>query len=390
VTVDWVQPVPIQVWDYRAEYEAEREDIHRAVEEVFGSGRLILGDQVRRFEHEFAAYCGVSHGVGVNSGTDALFLALKALDVGPGDEVITVANTAVPTVAAIQATGATTRFVDIDPRTYLMDVDQLEAAVTPRTRCILPVHLYGQCVRMEAVNRVAERHSLAVLEDCAQSHGAERLGVRAGALGDIAAFSFYPTKILGAYGDAGMVCTRDARLAERVRGLRMYGMTGPRRYSAEYDLSSSYYSTETGYNSRLDELQAAILLTKLPRVDEYLARRRALAARYDEMLAGLGLTLPCTEEGNSHGYYLYVCRHPRRDAIIARLAERDIIVKVDYPWPVHLMEAYVDLGYREGDLPHTERAAREILSLPLYPRLSEADQDAVCAALHDILPSLRD
>lgn len=379
---------PIQVWDYRSEYEEERDEILAAVDAVFRSGRLILGEQVRRFESEFAEYCGVEHGVGVNSGTDALFLALKAIDVKAGDEVITVANTAVPTVSAICATGAIPRFVDIDPESFLMDVEKLEDVITPRTKCILPVHLFGQCVRMEAVQAVAKKHGLHVLEDCAQSHGAERFGTRAGAMSDLAAFSFYPTKVLGSYGDAGMVCTNDPEIAGRLRRLRMYGMAEPRQYSEEYGLKSHYYSVEAGYNSRLDELHAAILLTKLPKIGEYIERRRAVAARYDTMLAGTGAMLPKVSAGNTHSYYLYVCRHPQRDAIVAELAEREIFAKVDYPWPIHMMPTYSSLGYSEGDLPETERAAREVFSLPMYPSLTDQDQDRVCSALHEILTTL--
>jgi aminotransferase EvaB len=367
---------PIQVWDYRAEYEDEREEILEAVEKVFSSGRLILGEQVRAFEARFSAYCGVAHGVGVNSGTDALVLGLRALDVGPGDQVITVANTAVPTVAAIVATGATAHFVDIDPATYLMDVDQLEGAITSETKAILPVHLFGQCVRMERVQEVAARHGLRILEDCAQSHGATRNEVMAGAMSDVAAYSFYPTKILGGYGDGGMVVTNNADIAARVRRLRMYGM------------EQEYYSEEQGYNSRLDEVHAAILLGKLDRLDGYIARREALAARYDQALADTPLVLPRTDPGNRHAYYLYVCRHPRRDFIIDELKKRDILVNVSYRWPIHVMRAYQSLGYREGDLPHTEAAAREIFSLPMYPALSDSDQDRVCAALHEILRAI--
>jgi aminotransferase EvaB len=347
-----------------------------AIDRVFRSGRLILGAEVRAFEEAFIAYCGVAHGVGVNSGTDALFLGLKALDVGPGDEVITVANTAVPTVAAIVATGATPRFVDIEPTSYLMDVDQLEAAVTERTKCILPVHLFGQCVRMEGVADVAQRHGLRVLEDCAQSHGAMRNGIKAGAMSDVAAFSFYPTKILGGYGDGGMVVTDDEALAAWVRRLRMYGM------------EKEYYAEENGYNSRLDEVHAAILLGKLPHLDDYIARRRAIAARYDVALADTPLVLPATPDGNFHAYYLYVARHPERERIISELAKHDIFAKVDYRWPIHTMRAYEWLGYHEGDLPHTEAAMREILSLPMFPSLTDEEQDVVCAALHDILADL--
>jgi aminotransferase EvaB len=363
----------IQVWDYRKEYEAERDDILAGIDKVFRSGRLILGESVRAFEVAFAHWCGVEHGVGVNSGTDALFLALKALDVGAGDEVVTVANTAIPTVSAIVATGATPKFVDIDPGAYLMDTARLEAAITQRTKCILPVHLFGQCVDMRTVNAIARKRGIRVLEDCAQSHGATHDGRRAGSMSDIAAFSFYPTKILGTYGDGGMVVTRDEALAKRVRRLRMYGNEG------------TYYSVEHGYNSRLDELHAEILLRKLPRLDGYIERRRALAARYDRALAGCGLRLPATAAGNMHAFYLYVVRHRDRDRIIKELGERDILVNVSYPWPIHTMKGYAYLGGREGDLPQTEAAAKEIFSLPLYPTLSNEEQDYVCQTLTGIV-----
>jgi dTDP-3-amino-2,3,6-trideoxy-4-keto-D-glucose/dTDP-3-amino-3,4,6-trideoxy-alpha-D-glucose/dTDP-2,6-dideoxy-D-kanosamine transaminase len=364
----------IPVWDYRSEYDLERDDILAAVDHVLRSGRLILGDSVRGFEQELAAYCGVSHGVGVNSGTDALVLALRALDLQPGDEVITTSNTAIPTVSAIVTAGATPRFVDIDPGTCLMDVTQLDAAVTPRTRCIVPVHLFGQCAEMGAVQAVAERHRLAVVEDCAQSTGAEHHGCRAGAMSRMSIFSFYPTKILGAYGDGGMVLTQEDALASRLRRLRMYGT------------EKTYYAEEHGYNSRLDELHAEILRRKLRRIEGYIERRRELARRYDEQLRETDLVLPVTMPGNRHVYHLYVVRHPDREAIIASLAENGVSVGIHYPWPIHTMRAYRQFGKGEGSLPVTEQAAREIFSLPMYPSLTNADQDRVCAAL---LASLR-
>ena len=366
----------IHVWDYRQEYEAERADILAAVDQVMRSGRLILGDSVRSFELEFSAYCGTRHGVGLNSGTDALTLGLRVFDIQPGDEVITTANTAIPTVAAIVSAGGTPRFVDIDPATYLMDVSQLETAVTPRTRCIIPVHLFGQCVDMDAVAAVASRHGVQVLEDCAQCTGARYRGRPAGSMSNLAAFSFYPTKVLGAYGDGGMVVTSDEALAARLRRLRVYGTEG------------TYYSEEHGYNSRLDELHAEILRRKLRRIETYIERRRALAERYDEQLAGLGLVLPQAPAERGHVYHLYVVRHPARDAIVKALAARGIAVGIHYPWPIHRMPAYANLGYGEGSLPATEQAAKEILSLPMYPLLTPADQDQVCDALRAIVPNL--
>jgi aminotransferase EvaB len=361
----------IKVWDYLKELEEEKNEIRSAIEAVLTSGWLILGDHVMRFEDAFAQYCGVSHGIGVNSGTDAIFLALKALGIGRGDEVITVSNTAVPTVSAIVSTGAVPRFVDIDSRTYLMDTSLIEDVITEKTRCILPVHLYGQCVDIDAVNRLADKYSLSVLEDCAQSHGADLKGEKAGSLATIAAFSFYPTKILGGYGDAGMVVTNDEGLFRKVRRLRFYGM------------EKDYYSYEHGYNSRLDELHASILLKKLEHLEDYLSRRREIAALYDEALDDTPLVLPYRRKDCSHAFYLYVCRHHERDQIITELARKNIHLNISYPWPVHIMEGYSYLGYSNGDLPRTESAAKEIFSLPMYPGLGEEDQLSVISALKD-------
>jgi aminotransferase EvaB len=366
----------IRVWDYLNEYEREKEEIHAAIEKVLSSGRLILGDSLKNFEEAFARYCGVTFGVGVNSGTDALFLGLKALGIGMGDEVITVANTAVPTVSAIVSTGATPVFVDIDPETYLMDTTLLEEVITEKTKCILPVHLYGQCVDMNSVNKIANAYGLKVIEDCAQSHGASFNGIKAGAMSDIAAFSFYPTKVLGGYGDGGMVITSDENLNEKIRRLRFYGM------------EQNYYAEEHGYNSRLDEIHAEILLRKLSHLNEYIKRRKELAHRYNKLLATTSLSLPKTMPDNEHVYHLYVCRHPERDKIISRLRTKEIIVNINYPWPIHTMKGYAYLGYKEGDLPHTEKAAREIFNLPMYPSLSNDEQRLVIEALRGILDDI--
>jgi len=366
----------IKVWDYLKEFESEKEEVYAALEKVFASGRLILGEGVENFEAEFASYCAANFGVGVNSGTDALFLALKVLDIGRGDEVITVSNTAVPTVSAICATGAVPRFVDIDPDTYLMKVEEIEKVISKKTRAILCVHLYGQCVDMEAVSEIAQKHNLKVIEDCAQAHGATFKGKKAGSMSDVAAFSFYPTKLLGGYGDGGMVITSDKGVADRLKRLRFYGM------------KDKYYSLEQGYNSRLDELQAEILRYKLKHLDRYIERRILLAKRYSQKLADTSLILPKAAADNQHVFYLYVCRHPRRDTIIAELKKRDIFVNISYPWPVHIMSGYNFLGYKQGDLPDTEKVAQEIFSLPMYPALTEQEQDTVCVALGDILEKI--
>ncbi|WP_243372316.1 DegT/DnrJ/EryC1/StrS family aminotransferase [Geotalea sp. SG265] len=353
--------IQIRYWDYRDNYRRNREEILALVDKVFSSGRLILGNEVTRFEEEFAAFCGTPFGVGVNSGTDALFLALKTLDIGAGAEVLTVANTAVPTVAAIRAAGAAPVFVDVEEETFLMDVARLEQAITPATRCILPVHLYGQAVDMEPLLQLAAKRGLHVVEDCAQAAGAIYRGKRVGSFGEIGAFSFYPTKVVGAYGDAGMAVTRSPDLHERLRRLRFYGMEG------------GYYAEEEGFNSRLDEVQAAILQLRLARVDEEVRLRTKLAALYEEGLRGVGdVALPVVRNGNTHQWYLYTIRTGRRDALMQHLAAAGIETRINYPTPIHLMRGYRFLGYGEGRLPVTERLAGEILSLPMYPELPES------------------
>lgn len=351
----------IGVWGYLKEYAETKDEILRAVTEVFESGTLILGQKGRDFEQAYSDYIGVKYGVGCDNGTNAITLALRALGVGDGDEVITVSNTAIPTVSAIVTAGATPVFVDINPETYLMDVTKIEAAVTPRTKAILPVHLYGQCVDMDPLLDIARKFHLYVVEDCAQAHGAEYKGRKAGSMGDISATSFYPTKILGAYGDGGMVNTNNLEVAERLRRLRFYGT------------EKTYYAIEHGYNSRLDEVQASILLTKLPKIEQFISRRREIAAIYQEILGGSGLTLPKEAPYGRHAYYLYVVRHPRRDEIIEQLRENNIHVNISYPWPIHIMKAYQYLGWKTGDLPETEAAAKEIFSLPMYPSLTDEE-----------------
>ena len=266
----------IRVWGYLKEFASEKEDIMRAVESVFQSGMLILGENVKAFENEYADYCGVNYGVGCDNGTNAISLALLAMGIKAGDEVTTVSNTAIPTVSAIISIGAKPVFVDIDPDTYLMDVSKVKQAITSRTRCILPVHLFGQCVDMDAIGEIASSENLFVLEDCAQAHGATYKGKIAGAMSHISATSFYPTKVLGAYGDGGMMLTNISEFNAKLRRLRFYGA------------EQTYYALEHGYNSRLDEVQAAILRTKLNRLEQYIARRREIAQMYNELLGIIG------------------------------------------------------------------------------------------------------
>lgn len=363
----------VKVWSYLKEYEQEKSEVMEAVDEVLSSGVLILGEQVKNFENSFSSYCQSTYGVGVNSATDALFFALKALGIKEGDEVLTVANTAVPTVSAIGATGASARFVDIDPVTYLMDVSKVEQAITSTTKCIIAVQLFGQCVDMDPLIKIASSRGIPILEDCAQSHGAQYKGRVSGSLTDISAFSFYPTKILGGYGDGGMVVTGSEELYSKLKRLRFYGM------------EKTYYSVDEGYNSRLDEIHAAILLKKMNHIDEYIQRRRQIADVYNKRLASTSLILPAVGAGNVHSYYLYVVRHQQRDEIMEALKSRGIFLNISYPWPIHIMSGYKHLGYSEGDLPNTEKAAKEIFSLPMYPSLTDEEQNYVVEALLDIL-----
>jgi dTDP-3-amino-2,3,6-trideoxy-4-keto-D-glucose/dTDP-3-amino-3,4,6-trideoxy-alpha-D-glucose/dTDP-2,6-dideoxy-D-kanosamine transaminase len=323
----------------------------------------------------------VAHCVGVDNGTNAVMLGLEALEIGAGDEVITVSNTAAPTVVAIDAARATPVFVDVREDDYLMDTDQVADAITSRTKALLPVHLYGQCVDMAPLERLAAERGLVILEDCAQAHGARHHGRPAGTMGNAAAFSFYPTKVLGCYGDGGAVITDDETVDRQLRQLRYYGM------------DKTYYVVRTpGHNSRLDELQAEILRSELRRLGGYIAGRREVARRYEEGLADLtgpgGLTLPSVAAGNEHVYYVYVVRHPRRDEIIERLKQYDIQLNISYPWPVHTMSGFAKLGYAEGSLPVTERLASEIFSLPMYPSLPRDRQDKIISSLREVLADL--
>lgn len=359
----------IPAFDGRQEYRQVKDEIDAAIRRVCESGRLILGPEVEAFETEFAAYVGARHSIGVKSGTDALIIALRALEIGPDDEVITVANTAVATVAAIRAVGATPRFVDVDRKYLLMDPSQLEAAIGPRTRCILPVHLYGHPVDMARIHSIALRHNLPVVADCAQAHGAALEGQHVGTFSDIGCFSFYPTKNLGAMGDGGLCTTEDPLLAERMRRIRCYGFDGDRIAHVE------------GMCSRLDELQAAILRVKLSHLDATLRARRRLADIYTTMLQDAPFWLPSVAPGAEHAFHLYVIRTMDREGVLARLERNEIGYGIHYPVPIHLMPAYEWLGYQPGDLPITEQAASQVLSLPLHAGLTDEQVRTVASVL---------
>jgi dTDP-4-amino-4,6-dideoxygalactose transaminase len=346
-------------------------EIEAAVCRVMRHGHYVLGPAVSEFEAAFAAFHGVSNAVGVANGTDAIELALRAAGIGPGDEVITVSHTATPTVCAVERAGATPVLVDIDPRTCTMAPSAAAAAITPRTRALLPVHLYGHPADMAALVPLAQRANLFLLEDCAQAHGARFEGKLVGTFGDAAAFSFYPTKNLGALGDGGAVLTRDALLAERVRRLRNYGQV------------SRYQHQERGMNSRLDEVQASVLSVRLTHLEELNDARRTLARHYDSQLAHVILPQPFPNEvAVHHVYHLYVVRHPHRDQLQERLRQHGVGTLIHYPTPVHLQPAYASLGYPAGSLPVTERVVQEILSLPLYIGMSPGQIDHVAEAVN--------
>ena len=362
----------IPICDLTEQYDRLREPMLRAVDEVFRSGAFINGPNVKALEQEVAEYVGASYGVALNSGTDALHLALRALDVGPGDEVITIPFTFVATTEAIGIVGATPVFVDIDPQTFNIDSTQIEAAITPRTRAIIPVHLYGHPAPMPQIMEIANRHRVAVIEDCAQAIGA-KIGDRfVGTFGTFGAFSFFPSKNLGAYGDGGMLVTDDAALAERSVSLRGHGGR------------VKYYHEELGVNSRLDELQAAILRVKLPYLEAWIAARRTVAQRYTSELAGLGIPLPSESPQTRHVYHQYTLRVADRDRIQSDLKAAGVQTMVYYPVPLHLQKVHAMLGLRDGSFPHSERAAKEVLSIPMFPELRLSDQQTVIEAVRAV------
>ncbi|MDA8404204.1 MAG: DegT/DnrJ/EryC1/StrS family aminotransferase [Desulfobacteraceae bacterium] len=361
----------IPFFELNRQYLDIQEEIDQAVAEVFKSGWYILGEELKAFETEFSAHCRGGYAIGVGSGTDALQLALLACGVKPGDEVITVPNTAVPTVVAIVAAGARPVLVDIDPKTYTMDPERLESYLKAqqlplKAKAVIPVHLYGHPADMNPIIEIARKFGLRVIEDACQAVGAEYCGARVGILGDAGCFSFYPTKNLGGYGDGGMVVVNEASLANHLRMLRNYGE------------ESKYNNAVFGYNSRLDELQAAVLRVKLRYLDVWNQRRRSIAGLYRDLLADADLSLPCEAPYARHIYHLYVVRSRERDHLQRKLKEHGIITSIHYPMPVHYQKAYQILGYSRGDFPVAERFSSEILSLPLYPELTDEQIAYIC------------
>jgi dTDP-4-amino-4,6-dideoxygalactose transaminase len=360
--------------DLKAQYARIRDEIDAAVRETIETTSFVGGEQVAAFEAEFARYLEVPHTLGVSSGTSALHLALIAAGIGERDEVILPSHTFIATAEVVRRLGAVVRFCEIDEATFTLDPAAFERAITPRTRVVIPVHLYGHPADFDPIARVAARHGIHVIEDAAQAHGARYYGRRCGGLAPLAAFSFYPGKNLGAYGDAGGVAASDGAVIERLRSLSNHGRLDKHRHSEE------------GFNYRLDGLQAAVLRVKLRHLEQWNDQRRRVAGWYAERLSGAaGVKLPTAARWAEHVYHLYVVRVQDRDRVFARLQERGIGAGIHYPVPLHLQPAYAHLGHREGDFPVTERVAREIVSLPIYPELTEAQVDSVCRSLRESL-----
>jgi dTDP-4-amino-4,6-dideoxygalactose transaminase len=355
--------------DLKAQYHAIKLEIDAAINNVLENSQFVLGAEVSAFEKEFAAYTGADQAIGVNSGTSALHLTMLAAGIGPGDEVITVPFTFVATVAAVVYSGATPVFVDIDPVSFTMDPSQIEAAITPRTKAILPVHLYGQPADMDPIMKIAREHGLVVIEDACQAHGAEYKGHRVGSIGDMGCFSFYPGKNLGAYGEGGAVVLSNPEYVRTIRMLRDWGA------------EKKYQHVLKGYNYRLEGIQGAILRVKLRYLEQWTEARRAHALRYTELLSGADIETPRAMPFARHVYHVYAIRTKQRDELIRATTEAGVQTGIHYPIPVHLLPAYADLGYGKGDFPHSEQAANEVLSLPMYPELTVEQIEAVSDAV---------
>ena len=369
------QEIPLV--DLKAQYATIRDDVRRAIDDVLESMQLTIGPNVKAFDQEFASYVGTKHSVGVGSGTDALQLAIRACGVSAGDEVITVSFTFFATVEAILYANARPILVEVDERTMNMDASAVAAAITPRTKAIIPVHLYGRTVDMKPLRQIAQDRNIVLIEDAAQAHGAvtDVGSTKAGAVGRVGCFSFYCSKNLGAYGEAGSITTNDDRLAEELRALREHGQ------------STRYYHPVVGYNARLDEIQAAILRIKLRHLPEWNRRRREIARTYDKLLSDSGVITPEIPSGERHVFYVYCIRVPggRRDAMRTYLGERGIGTQIHYPVPIHLQQSAEFLGYRKGDLPVTEQLATEVLSIPMYPELTDEQLDRVADSVRSFM-----
>ena len=361
--------------DLKRQYRSMKEELNSAIQDVLESQAFILGPQVKEFEDLFASYCNTNHAIGVSSGTDALLLALKSLGIGDGDEVITTPFTFFATVEAICNVGAKPVFADIDPETYNIRPDLIEKSISKRTKAIIPVHLYGQCADMDQILEIAKKNNLRVIEDSAQAVGAEYRGKKAGSMGDLGCFSFFPSKNLGGMGDGGMVTCNSEELEELIHMLRIHGGR-PKNYHASL-----------GINGRLDTIQASILIKKLGHLDDWCDKRRQKASYYTEKLKELDLVTPKVMSFNKHAFHLYVIRVKERDGLMEHLKANNIGCDVYYPVPQHLQECLADLGHKEGDMPETEMAAKETLALPVFPEITEEEQDYVIESVKDFFSS---
>jgi dTDP-4-amino-4,6-dideoxygalactose transaminase len=365
-----VQGVPFL--SLQQEFEALRERWHQAIDVIGESGAFILGPNVRAFEEEAAVYLGARHAVAVANGTDALVISLRALGIGPGDEVITSPFTFFASAEAISLVGATPVFADVDPQSFNIDPERVRERVTERTRAILPVHIFGHPAAMSGLAQIAREQGLKLIEDAAQAFGAEHRGRRVGSMGDCGCFSFYPTKVLGCYGDGGLITTNSEAIRDHLLRLRNHGAVGP------------FIHAELGHNSRLDEIQAALLRIKLGHVERMIAERRRVADLYDQRLGALGLGTPARPADGRHVFNLYTIRHPRRDALRAHLSENRVGTSLCYPEPLHLQSVYGALGYSVGDLPVVEKLCTQTLSLPIFPEMSEAQVERVCELVAEV------
>lgn len=360
--------------DFSEQYKTIKDEIDRGMKAVFEKGNFILGEEQQAFEEEFARYCDTSYGIGVNSGTDALYLALGALNISVGDEVILPTFTFIATALCVSYTGAKPVFVDIEEETFNVDPQKLEEAITDKTKAVILVHLYGQPANMDEIQDIAKKHNIAIVEDACQAHGATYNGRKTGSLGDIGCFSFYPTKSLGAFGDAGIVVTGREDIRDKINMLRDYGRKG--RYDHKIK----------GFNSRMDTIQAVVLSAKLKYLDEWNALRNTHAAYYRELLGDCpGVTVPVIKDNRTHVFQTFAIRVAHRDEVCAHMQKKGVSVLIHYPIPIHLQEAYAELGYRGGDFPVAEQMAREVLSLPMYPHMHKEQIEYVCTSLREIV-----
>tara|TARA_E500000331_G_scaffold354395_1_gene407259 strand:+ start:1384 stop:2514 length:1131 start_codon:yes stop_codon:yes gene_type:complete len=375
----------IKYWDYKYEYKGLKRNILNLVNKVFSSGSLLLGKELKNFEKNFCKFNNSKYGLGVANGTDALYIALKSLNIKKGDEVITVSNTAIPTVAAIVNCGATVKFADIG-NDYLMDVNKIERLINNKTKVIIPVHLYGQTCNMDKILLIAKKYKLKIIEDCAQSTGAMYKNKKAGIIGDIGCHSFYPTKILGAYGDGGFITTNNKRLFEKMHRFRFYGIDTLGTFKK---WKNKYYSIDHGINSRLNEIQSSILNLKLKNINSYIKKRRIIANKYLKNLKDIGLELPIINKNNFHVFHIFEVAHPKRNIIINKMKKKGINLSIHYKYPIHKMNAYKDINKKKlSCLNETERKCKKNFSLPIYPGLKDSEINKIIKNLKEIIKKI--